>query len=317
MSGAEPLVSIVLPTYNRASWLDRAVQSCAGQRYQNWELIIVDDCSADETPEKIAGYADPRIRSIRNERNRKIPGSLNAGFALARGEYFTWTSDDNCFRREAIGEMVAALEADPGVGLVYANYTTIDSEDRPMEHVSSTHRIPAAGGPPREADRSPRCITQRNVVGFCFLYRRSVADAIGTYAEDLFLVEDFDYWLRLCSRYPIKLLDKDLYLAREHPNSLSATRRHDVTVAAVMALEKHLPQLSWLRSGELARSYGFAASEAAAVNDIEAACRLVRKGMRYSARGVLSTAPPGLVAKALLPRQVYEFGRRHFGRLLK
>ena len=88
-----PLVSIVLPTHNGARYLEQAVQSCLDQTYRNWELIIVDDASTDETPALIARLvaADSRIRSIRNEVNQKLPGALNTGFAQARGEYLTWT----------------------------------------------------------------------------------------------------------------------------------------------------------------------------------------------------------------------------------
>jgi glycosyltransferase involved in cell wall biosynthesis len=92
-----PLVSIILPTYNGSQYLSEAIESCLHQTYENWELILVDDCSTDATPQIIGRYVgrDPRIRSIRHASNKKLPEALNTGHAAAQGEYLMWTSDDN------------------------------------------------------------------------------------------------------------------------------------------------------------------------------------------------------------------------------
>src|SRR5690606_22425727 len=108
-----PFVSIVLPTYNGARYLAQSIESCINQTYTQWELIIVDDASTDDTPAIISHYVqlDSRIRTVRHSTNRKLPAALNTGFDMARGEYFTWTSDDNYYRPEALGVMVAFLES--------------------------------------------------------------------------------------------------------------------------------------------------------------------------------------------------------------
>ena len=95
---SDPLISIVLPSYNGARYVCESIDSCLRQSYHNWELIIVDDASTDDTPSIIAEYVarDHRIRSIRNAVNRRLPGSLNIGFADASVQFLTWTSDDNC-----------------------------------------------------------------------------------------------------------------------------------------------------------------------------------------------------------------------------
>ena len=105
------LVSVVLPTYNGSKWLSQSIDSILKQTYRNLELIIVDDASTDSTPELIMSFAsrDPRIRIISHKSNKKLPQSLNDGFAIANGDYFTWTSDDNWYEPTAIEEMVTAL----------------------------------------------------------------------------------------------------------------------------------------------------------------------------------------------------------------
>jgi glycosyltransferase involved in cell wall biosynthesis len=228
-----PLVSIVLPTYNGARYLAQSIDSCMAQTYQDWELIIVDDHSTDDTPAIISSYMgrDPRIRALRNPTNRKLPASLNAGFAEARGELFTWTSDDNCYRPEALEEMVAFLKGDPSIDFVYTDFTLVDDEGSPMR--------PGWTGP---LDRLPlECC-----IGACFLYRRAVHERLGGYDESLFLVEDYDFWLRASVLFRLAMLPKDLYLYRWHQNSLTMTRAREVRRAHERCLTKNLPRMTWM-----------------------------------------------------------------------
>ena len=110
MKVQSPKVSIVLPTYNGASkYLRQAIESCLNQTYRDIELIVVDDCSTDSTPDVVRSFNDPRIRYVRNETNQRLPRSLNIGFALTTGEYLTWTSDDNEFLPEAVDVMLDFL----------------------------------------------------------------------------------------------------------------------------------------------------------------------------------------------------------------
>ena len=83
------LVRIILPVYNGEQYLRESIDSVIAQTYQNWELIIIDDCSSDASPSIAASYAerDSRIHYYRNEHNLKLPRSLNRGFSLAKGEY--------------------------------------------------------------------------------------------------------------------------------------------------------------------------------------------------------------------------------------
>lgn len=124
---SKPLVSIVLPTYNGSRFLQEAIESCIRQSYPHWELIIVDDASIDETPQIVVHWTkrDSRIRSLRNQTNRRLPESLNRGFAEAKGELLTWTSDDNRYMPNALATMVEFLEAHSDVDLVYSDFSKL------------------------------------------------------------------------------------------------------------------------------------------------------------------------------------------------
>ena len=123
------LVSIVLPTYNGEQYIRESIDSVISQTYKNWELIVVDDCSKDNTSKIVEEYVnkDKRIRLIKNDINQKLPASLNIGFSYANGEYYTWTSDDNKYKPDAIQTMVNTLEKDNSCILVSANLDYIDS----------------------------------------------------------------------------------------------------------------------------------------------------------------------------------------------
>lgn len=215
------LVSIVLPVYNGARFLRESIESILNQTYTEWELLILDDCSTDETPGISLEYAgsDKRIHYYRNEKNLRLPGNLNRGFSLATGEYLTWTSDDNCFRPTALERMVSALDSNPEIGLVYASYQLMDENGLLKEILT--------------ADRDGEShILGSNVVGACFMYTRSVYEQVGDYDVDLMLVEDFDYWQRVMMKFRAMPISEVLYDYRWHDASLTSTKN-----------EKHFSEL--------------------------------------------------------------------------
>lgn len=207
-------VSIVLPVYNGEKYIEEAIRSVINQTYENWELIIVNDCSTDSTSDILEQYknVDGRIKIINNMENRKLPKSLNIGFERAEGEYYTWTSDDNQYEKHAIETMVRCLEENLEYGMVYCDSYIINEAGEVTEKVS----------------RDLKELYYNNCIGACFMYRRSVAKITGTYNPEMFLVEDYDYWLRISKRYPIYHCKEYRYYYRKHEGSLTATRYADI-----------------------------------------------------------------------------------------
>jgi glycosyltransferase involved in cell wall biosynthesis len=237
-----PQISIVLPIYNGERYLAQSIESVLAQNYSDWELIIVDDCSTDNSPAIIQQYAAQyeRIRAIRHQENKKLPAALNTGFYAARGTYFTWTSDDNRYRPEALETLLDALEENDDIDLVYSNYTLIDEHDSALRRV----RVPA-----------PEMLVRKSTVGASFLFHRQVFEALNGYDETLFLIEDYDFWIRASKQFKLMPLHQDLYEYRDHTETLTTQRRIQVMQAREEMLIHHLPDLEWARRIDLARGY--------------------------------------------------------------
>lgn len=223
-----PLVSIVLPTYKRAHLLPDAIRNILDQAYANFELIIVDDNSPDNTREVVASFTDPRIHYVRNEPNLKLPRALNRGFSLARGEYVTWTSDDNLFAPTAIQRMVDELKTG-ACQLVYADYYLFEHlgpDGKPLiiKHVRLPDQVQLEKG---------------NHIGACFMYTREVYEAIGEYDPELFLVEDYDYFIRIAKCFAVKHIGEPLYYFKRDDDTLYCSRFREVKAADALVRYKN------------------------------------------------------------------------------
>ena len=198
------MISIVLPTYNGEKYIRKSIESIINQTYENWELIVIDDCSTDSTNDIIQEYiaSDSRITLYRNTSNLKLPASLNKGFSLSRGDYLTWTSDDNVFYSNALEVLYKKLKSNPELGLVFADMDYIDEYGRIVGHTSEV--------------RTKKEIYYKNIVLACFMYTRKAYRKIGDYNVNRFLVEDYEYWLRIVNEFEFEHINQTLYKYRKH-----------------------------------------------------------------------------------------------------
>lgn len=225
-----PAISLVLPVYNGERYLAEALDSIFAQTFTDFELIAVDDCSTDSTRDILDGYAahHANMRIVANAANRKLPGSLNAGFRVARGEWFSWTSDDNTLDPAAL-ERLHATATQGDADIVYSDFRIIDEDGT----LVSSH---SAG--------EPENIVLGNIVGCCFLYRQEVDAALGGYDEELFGVEDYDFWMRAMRHgFRFEALREELYSYRRHERSLTGTRARDIHRLASPMVERAIDEM--------------------------------------------------------------------------
>lgn len=210
----DELISIVLPIYNGERFMRKSIDSVISQTYKNWELLIVDDCSTDNTASIAHEYVqkDSRIHYFKNEKNLRLPRNLNRGFSLTHGEYLTWTSDDNVFWPSALEKMHAALISHPEADFAYASCDIIDENDKVIEYMMLYPGI-------------EKRAVGANPVGACFLYTRTVYETIGDYDPNALYVEDFDYWQRIFMQFKVVPIYEILYSYRSQKDALTFTRK--------------------------------------------------------------------------------------------
>jgi glycosyltransferase involved in cell wall biosynthesis len=176
------LISIILPVYNGEKHLVQSIESCLNQTYKNIELIIVNDCSTDTSLEIALRYKekDNRVKVIDNLTNKKLPASLNIGHANANGELLTWTSHDNFYEPNAL-EILSQELLKNNSDLVYSDMNLVyeNSDKIKKRDLNEIESLPFG-----------------NCIGASFLYKKKVFLELNGYNEKLFLVEDYDFWLR-------------------------------------------------------------------------------------------------------------------------
>ncbi len=223
-----PRVSMVMPVHNGARWLADAIDSVLAQDFTDFELILVDDASRDASPAIMADAVvrDQRVLLLRLDTNVGLPAALNHGFAAARGDLHSWTSDDNLLRPQMLDRLVAVLDAEPTADVVHADFTLIDESGAELgrSRVGPVERLLFG-----------------NNVGACFLYRARVTEALGGYDTQLFGVEDYDFWLRAARRFTFAALHEDLYVYRKHGGSLTSQRAEQIQALTAEVVERALP----------------------------------------------------------------------------
>lgn len=188
----QPLVSVIIPTYNRAVYLKRAVESVLAQSYKNIELLIINDGSSDKTPAVISELKerDPRIVGLTNKGNLGIAKSSNRGIRRARGKYIARLDDDDFWADpKKIEKQVEFLEAHPDYVLVGGGMIKIDREGREIKRYLF----------PEKDEEIRRSLLVYNLfVQSTILFRKEAWQRVGGYDETLdFLGEDRDLWLKL------------------------------------------------------------------------------------------------------------------------
>ncbi|MEX2641948.1 MAG: glycosyltransferase family 2 protein [Acetobacterales bacterium] len=183
-----PKVSVVVPTYNRARLLRRAIDSALGQSHRDLELLIVDDASTDRTADMVASYRDSRIRYFRQPANAGVAAARNRGMREAKGSLIAFLDSDDMWLPQKLELQVDMFErGPPALGLVHCAVEILDAGG------SGRVVVPREGGLLRDR------LLLSNVLagGSCAMIRRSVIAVVGFFDEQLPAIEDYDYWLRI------------------------------------------------------------------------------------------------------------------------
>jgi len=242
-----PEISVIIPAYNAMDYLPETMESVLNQTHQDFEVIVVNDGSSDETQQWISQIKDSRVKLIAQE-NQGLPGALNTGIAYAQGEYITFLDADDLWEPTKLEKQVCVLEKKPEVALVYTWVAFIDEAGK---HTGRVFKNEAEGDVWEK-------LTEHNIVecGSVAMVRRSCFEAVGLFDRNLgSTVQDWDMWLRMASKYHFKVVKEPLVYYRQR--STSASRNCEAMARSFqLVIEKAFasapPELQYLKN----RSYG-------------------------------------------------------------
>jgi len=206
-----------MPVYNGSPFLRQSLDSILAQTYADFEVIVVDDGSTDNTPEILASYG-PRIRAFRKP-NGGGASAINFGIGQAHGDWIAWLSADDLWEPTNLERQAATIAEDPFIGLLYTDFATIDAEGNVISRV---HLPPPPTRPARVVALMRRCF----INGCASLIHRDVFAHVGLFDEADRLTYDYDMWLRIIPNFEIRYLPEVLAYYRVHPGQLS--RREEI-----------------------------------------------------------------------------------------
>ena len=208
------MVSVIMPSYNTASYIAKSIESVIAQTYTDWELIIVDDYSTDNTDEVVAPFlTDPRIRYIKNEENSGAAVSRNRALHEAKGKWIAFLDSDDLWLPDKLQKQIAFMEEN-NYAFSYTNYIEIDENSKPNGRMVT----------------GPKKITRHGMYNYCWMGCLTVmydAEAVGCIQiADIRKNNDYAMWLKVCKKANCYLLDEVLAKYRRRSGSIS---RHGYT----------------------------------------------------------------------------------------
>jgi glycosyltransferase involved in cell wall biosynthesis len=210
----KPAVSIIIPTYNRSQLIVRAVKSVLNQTYQDFELIIVDDASTDNTEEVINSFNDKRIRYIRHEKNKGEAAARNTGIKTAGCNYIAYQDSDDEWLPEKLAKQMKLLEnASPEVGVIYTGFWKTENHRRTY--------IPFSWVRQKNGDIHKELLKGNFIGSPVALIKKECFDKVGLFDERLRNLVDWEMWLRISKRYHFRCVDEPLAIAHYDSDNIS------------------------------------------------------------------------------------------------
>jgi glycosyltransferase involved in cell wall biosynthesis len=219
-----PRVSVCIPVYNAGHYLRLAISSVLAQRFTDFELIIVDDCSTEKTESVLAEFEDPRLRFYRNAQNLGLVGNWNHCLELTRGDYIAIFHQDDVMSPDHLMRQVAMLDKNSSIGFVYTNLKRIDALGQEI----GGHWLPNLSQPEVDVVLPGEAIfevvaTYGNIIPCpSVVVRRECYERVGLFDASLPFATDLEMWMRIAAHYDVGYLADPLIAQRVHPEQETA-----------------------------------------------------------------------------------------------
>lgn len=205
------LVSVIMPSWNTAEYIGASIQSVLNQTYSNWELLIVDDCSSDNTDEVVKSFQDKRIVYFKNEKNSGAALTRNRALREAKGEWIAFLDSDDLWASQKLEHQISFMKEN-GYVFSYHEYEKIDEQSNPLQMYVS----------------GPACVTKRKMYNYgypgCLTFMYSAKELGLIQIKDIKKNNDYAILLKLCKKADCYLLKENLAQYRIRKKSIS----HDV-----------------------------------------------------------------------------------------
>lgn len=203
------LVSIIMPAYNAASYISQSIESVLAQSYQNWELLVVDDCSSDKTIEVVNSFGDKRVRCLRNQVNSGAAVSRNRALREAKGRWIAFLDSDDVWAPLKLETQLHYM-INNNYAFSFTDYAVVYSGNKLGKHVIT----------------APDVVTKRDIYRYCFFFTSTVMydiDVVGLIQiEDLKKNNDYAMWLLAAEKTSFHRVPECLSLYYKHEGSISS-----------------------------------------------------------------------------------------------
>lgn len=231
---SNPEVSVIIPTRNRAQYLPLAVQSVLDQTFKNFEIVVVDDASIDNTKETVSNFSDERVHCVYRSTQGGPSAARNSGIRRSQGETLAFLDDDDLWRPSKLEKQLTFLRANPHLSVVSSGVWTVD-----VNSAVTRYFIP----PFDDGSIYPE-ILRGNFVGnpSMVILRKKCFEKVGMFEESLPAHEDFDMWIRLAKHYQFGCVREYLTIYQPHKEGITANFALNLT-AKKMLFHKYSSEL--------------------------------------------------------------------------
>jgi glycosyltransferase involved in cell wall biosynthesis len=295
-----PTVSVIIPTYNRAHLVNRSVQSVLNQTYTDFEIIVVDDASTDNTGEEVKELQqqDNRIRYIKLEENVGGSAARNTGIKASRGKYIAFQdSDDEWFPEKLKKQMDVFETASYKIGVVYTGFWRVENDERIY--------IPFHWVRQKEGDIHTEIFQGNYITTQAALVRKECFEKSGMFDESLPRLQDWELWLRISKYYHFRCVDEPLLVAFHLPGGITANQNALIRAVDLIS-EKHSEDIK--KNKKILSKFYFH------LGVLLSSCNEIRKGRNYLIKAI--KADPWNI-NILLVAFVSIFGQKAYNRVLE
>jgi glycosyltransferase involved in cell wall biosynthesis len=207
---SKPLVSVIIPTYNRAALVPLAIDSVLQQTFSDRELIVVDDASTDDTAERLQDSYGETIRYIKKTSNAGPSATRNTGMQMAHGRYIAFLDDDDEWLPEKLALQVPLMQQHPAVGMVYCGCLLVDEKGASVGQIK----------PEKRGYIFNDLLHKNYLITSSALIRKELLEKTGGFDETLAACEDWDLWMRVSQQCLIEYIDEPLLRYKAHKHNI-------------------------------------------------------------------------------------------------